>query len=143
MYRGRRARRQRQMKHSEDDGEPPCGSLKLENINKRIGDLVAYTYDTGEEGESIWYGFHRSEKPIDSSFQEEVRINAISYTEKGVEFQVDKGKVLSAVLTKKDSLPRGNGLFIQTRNATEEEMERVKHPRHPVQRWKKERITDE
>lgn len=110
-----------------------CGSLRLENTQKKIGNLVSAIDANGKEVVAIWHGFVRSERPLTNNErvrQEKVVIPASSYNEKGTDFSIPEGRGIEAIITtRKDTKFRG--LFIRTRDATPEEKKRNKHPRHP------------
>lgn len=116
-----------------------CNRLKLECLNKQIGNIYALKNDKIEvikEDRSIisapWLGFIRGEREIDSSFQEKVQLKGVSeYREEETNFTIPQGKTIEAVLTIRNTLPEGKGIFIITRPATKEEKEKCPHPRHP------------
>lgn len=118
-----------------------CGEIKYEGVGKLIGKLVICNvknndkciYLTKEDqlNEANILGHSRIESkiPINST---EVIIPAKFYTERNVEFNVPKGKGIAAFLIHSDNFPNKQGLFIQTRSSTKEELIKCKHGRHPV-----------
>jgi len=106
-----------------------CGTIAYENTSHKIGNLVAYQ-DEDRILRAPWLGHARQESPRPAN-SKLVKLIAETYTEKGVEFQVPQGKQVEAYLVKNSNFPKGEGLFVITRDATPEELKRCPHPRHP------------
>ncbi len=128
--RGSRSRRTRRLQKKCSKVEDlPCADARREGINHRIGSLVPYRGPLGE-GQAPWLGHSRTESPTPPN-STPVQLDFESYVEKGVRFEVPRGKSVEAYLVKNDRFPQGEGLFIVTRPATQEELARCPHPRHP------------
>jgi len=123
-----------------------CGTLKLEDIKGRIGNLlvrdkpwVTVELPDGSTESAPILGFKREESPLLPDIQEEVVIpHVVSYTERDsnlgdIEFELpENSRGIRAVLTRRDTLPHGKGVFIVTRPATRDELRRCNHRRHPA-----------
>jgi hypothetical protein len=108
-----------------------CGSLRSENIDKKIGNPVPIRFSNGSTSEGVWWGHHRLENKRTPENSTLVTIPAESYTEREVEFSIPEGAEISALLVENDRFPNGSGIFIITRPATLSELKKCKHPRHP------------
>lgn len=107
-----------------------CGTIKYENIAGRIGHLVPVITSSGKIREVPWLGHSRSES-LQPKNSEKVYISVSEYTERDISFSVPKGKVIEGWLVQSPNFPRKEGLFIITRPATQEELKKCPHPRHP------------
>ena len=116
-----------------------CGTLKYEMTAKKIGNPISATPNqivSVQKGDgsmvmSRWLGHIREESGTPVLAHEPVKIYATQYTEKNVPFLVPLDKAIDAYLIFSDNYPGGKGVFIITRKATNKELLRCKHPRHP------------
>lgn len=108
-----------------------CGTLKYENVNHKIGQIVvAHTHDGGTRY-TKWLGHIREENGPPKLPHERVKIQVDEYTEAGVSFKVPPNMAIDAYLIKSENYPDGQGVFIITRDAHPEELARCPHLRHP------------
>jgi hypothetical protein len=118
-----------------------CGTLKYENTAGKIGKIppgcspkqvTTIIREDGSHDIAQWLGHIRGEKGPPALPHERVLIPAREYTEKDTPFQVPPGKAIEAYLITSPNYPQGEGVFIVTRPATEEELKICPHPRHPT-----------
>jgi hypothetical protein len=117
-----------------------CGRLHYENKFKQIGNLtssklmdnILVIKSNGKTEEVQWLGHIRSESGIPKLKHEEVYLPVKEYTEKDILFKVPDNHCIKGYIIYSESYPNKKGLFIQTRQSTEEELKKCHHPRHPV-----------
>ena len=123
-----------------------CGSLKLENTAKTIGNPITYQVrdmpiipclkgdGSTEEHQLLGHRRIESEAASPTPNAERVKLLVSEYSEgtPPVPFLLPIGKAIDALLIYHKNFPKnGSGIFIFTRPASKEERRRCRHPRHP------------